>query len=206
MYVLSITGGWAVVESCCNSSFFVNCLPLVFHSVLDLVAAQEHFTDHHPRTVSRANITCVVLEPWFALKHQIPYRRYVGWHCKQNTPVRFGGWKASRLWCRFMSLFVGFLSPGKDYNTFAYTWCFPSWIPDVEAGMAKGDQCCKGGEEEASAPTFGMQWRAKQWCHAGRWRSGTTQALENGLLGWELSWQLLPTDLLRNQRFGVRQH
>lgn len=31
------------------------------------------------------------------------------------------------------------------------------------------------------------------------------QALESTLLGWELSWQQLPTDLLKNQRFGVRQ-
>lgn len=113
----------------------------VFHSVLDLIKAWEHFTDHHPRIVSRVAITCIMLELWFIPKHQIPYRRHVGWYCKQNAPVKFDGWKASMSWCRFTSLFVGFLPLGKNSNTSAYTWCFPRWCTGVELGMANGDQC-----------------------------------------------------------------
>jgi len=35
-------------------------------------------------------------------------------------------------------------------------------------------------------------------------QAGAAQTLERRLLGGELSWLLLPTDLLGNQRFGVR--
>lgn len=116
------------------------------------------------------------------------------WHLVAEKPA---GCDAGSCHCSW-----GFFLQGRTTTHLLTRDVFPV---ETQVDMAKGDLCCKGGEEEVSTPTLGMQWRAKQWCHAGRWHSGATQALENGLLGWEPSWQLLPTDLLRNQRFGVRQ-
>lgn len=48
-----------------------------------------------------------------------------------------------------------------------------------------------------------LAWSGGQSSHARQ--AGAVQALKSKVLGQELCGQLLPTDLLRNQRFGVRQ-
>lgn len=202
MYIPFITDmlWYAVAWSCCNEFCFICEFSFSLAAeqnqfFINLIKTWECFTDHHPRRVSRvAIITCIMLGVWFTPKHQIPYGTVLAsaaskmllWDLVAEKPP-------SGSQCTFTSLVRGFFFlqeriPAHLYHSQVMHRC------RGRHGQRWSVPQRRGGSP--STPTTGTQWRAKQQRQAGRCCSGSGKKIA----GSDPSYQLLPTDLLRNQR------
>lgn len=169
---------YAVAWSCCNEFCFVCELSFSLAAeqnqfFINLIKTWECFTDHHPRIVSRVTIiTCVMLEVSFTPKHQTPY----------GTVLASAASKML-LWdlvaghnARSPHLFVGFFFSRKEFR---HICIILRWCTDVEAGMASGDQCHRGGEGAPALPPLALSGGRSSSAR----QAGAAQALERRLLG-----------------------